>query len=120
MKTSELRPSKFFKATDFSGGPGQFTISHLDMEEMRDGEEKPALYFHEDHRGLIVNKTNLDALEDAFGDETDDWAGHIVELFVAKTRFAGKKVDGLRVRPAHGPAKAKAAVDELADELLGD
>ncbi len=45
-----------------------------------------------------MNKTNWDALEDAYGD-SDDWTGHPAILFTMKTQNpAGATVDGIRIR----------------------
>ena len=48
-----------------------------------DREDKPVTYFKETKKGLITNKTNGMAIEAIAGtDETDDWGGTRIELFV--------------------------------------
>lgn len=68
---------------------------------------KPVLHFHGVTRGLILNQTNWDVLEGAFGEESDDWIGHKVVLGVEQGKFrsgakAGEPYVTIRVRPVAG------------------
>ncbi|NQU20950.1 MAG: hypothetical protein HQ567_06670 [Candidatus Nealsonbacteria bacterium] len=109
MKMSEMFPSKYLKAADIERGrERQLTTDYVDVELMEStGDKKPVLYFKGEDRGLVLNRTNAEVLSDAFGEDSDDWAGQRVVLYCAKTQFAGKTCDGLRLRPAvNGQAEA--------------
>ena len=69
------------------------------MEELADGSTKPVIYFRGERKGLVANKTNCMVLAAAFGPETDAWVGKSVVLGLEKVNFAGRMVDGIRVRP---------------------
>ena len=58
------------------------------------------LYFEEDCKPMILNKTNLKTIQSIY--ETpyiDNWVGKQIQLY-AKTdiKYAGKKTEGLRIR----------------------
>lgn len=98
----------------------QFLGSYLQKEEIpdagttariRDAKEetleenersKLILYFDGLDKGLVCNVTNINVLIDVLGsDETDDWIGRQIELYVDHgVMFAGKRVGGIRVRAA--------------------
>jgi hypothetical protein len=64
---------------------------------------------------MVLNRTNFEALEDAFGD-SDDWPGHKVKIKCERTKFQGKTVDGLRIDPIVAKPAVKAAPkDDLND-----
>lgn len=74
-------------------------IDHISVEGVG-GREKLVAYIGDLDLGLPLNTENIDYLIEAFGtDETDDWRGRKVELFVDETvRFQGRKVGGVRLR----------------------
>jgi hypothetical protein len=112
---NDLYPSTYLKAADLKGKTVKAVIDRLEVEEVGDGN-KPVLYFEGKDRGIVLNKTNALTLQEAYGDETDDWTGKGVELFSEKVAFEGRRVDGLRVRAVELPkpkVKAKAAVLEV-------
>jgi hypothetical protein len=98
MRATEAFPAKYLKAADVKAKPIVTVISRLAQEKVgkgSDAEEKHVLYF-EDQKPLVLNRTNWDTLEEAFGD-SDDWPGNKVKLRSARTQYQGKSVDGLRV-----------------------
>jgi hypothetical protein len=100
MRASEMFPSKYMKSSDAKNKAIVATISHMKRElvgQGQDQKEKSVLYF-EDQKPLVLNKTNANALDDAFGD-SEDWPGHKVKIVCVETSYAGKATDGLRVRP---------------------
>jgi hypothetical protein len=102
MKSSELFPSKYLRALDLKGTEPILTIALVAMEELNDGH-KPIIYFEGKNKGVVLNRTNCAMLEFLFGDETDGWAGHKIQLFAAMTTDpSGKPVLGLRVKAAPG------------------
>jgi hypothetical protein len=56
------------------------------------------VWFTNDPRGLILNKTNNRTLRGAFGDPVAGWKNKIVVLFSTTTDNRGKMVPALRVR----------------------
>jgi hypothetical protein len=98
MRTSDVFKSKYLKSADVKAKPLVAVISYLAFESVgQDKQQKPVLYF-ETGKPIVVNRTNFETIEDAFGD-SDSWPGHKVRVFCAPTSFQGKRVDGIRVEP---------------------
>ena len=125
VKKSDALPSKYFRAADLKE-PITLTIEYVGMNKIANGDgreqEKPVAYFKGHKSGLVLNGTNWDALTDLFGDDSQDWIGHAIELYPTKTQFGSKTVPAIRVRePAvkvrtKARATAKAQPDDMADE----
>jgi hypothetical protein len=114
MKSSEAFPSKYLKSADVKDRPVIATISYVVTEPVgQDRQTKPVLYV-ENGRPIVLNRTNFEAIEAAFGD-SDHWSGHKVKIYSAVTSFQGKRVDGIRIDPITTPVvpKAPTAEDEL-------
>jgi hypothetical protein len=102
MKVNDAFPTRFLQTTTIKTKPIVATISHVEMETVGQGadqKQKPVIHFEDGHKPLIANKTNFLALADALGDDTDEWSGHKVKVYVARTQYGGKPTDGLRVQP---------------------
>jgi autonomous glycyl radical cofactor GrcA len=115
MRSDEAFPSKFMKSADTKTKPIIATISHMEMELVGQGNEqkqKPVLYL-EGEKPMVLNRTNFEALEDAFGD-SDDWPGLKIKVRCERTKFQGKTVDGLRIDPVVAKPAPK---DELDDTI---
>jgi len=101
MKRHEAFPSAFLAKED-APHPFQATIAKVDMQTIQSdhGEEsKPVMYFQQDIKSLILNGTNWDVCEAAYGPDTEMWTGRVVELFTdPSVKFRGKMVGGLRLR----------------------
>jgi hypothetical protein len=114
MRASDAFPSKYLKSTDVKAKQKIATISHLETEAVgQNKEEKPVLHFEDGVKPMVVNRTNFEELEAAFGD-SNDWPGHKVKIFCAPTQYQGKRVDGIRVEPI---VPKPAPADELNDEI---
>jgi hypothetical protein len=99
MKTGAMFPGSYLKAGDLQGKAHILTIDSLVEEEIGEPKEsKWVLKFVGKERGLVLNKTNTNAIADLHGDETDNWKGKEVVLYPTKTEFAGKSVDCIRVK----------------------
>ena len=97
-----MYPSKYLSKDDLEK-PEIFTIDTVTMEEVQneDGkDEKPILYFTDDgSKPLILNKTNAETLAAEFGQESDEWTGRVIELYVdPNIRFGKQRIGGIRVR----------------------
>ncbi len=101
MRISEAYPSKYLKAADLAGQDRTVNIRACVQEELGQGSEmevKPVLYFDGGQKGLVLNKTNAQAIAEDYGDDTEAWAGREIVLFVREVEYQGKLMPGIRVR----------------------
>ena len=63
-----------------------------------DKEMKLVVWFTNDERGLVLNKTNNRALRGAFGDDTAGWAAKVIAVSPTMVDIRGKMGPALRVR----------------------
>ncbi len=99
-KRNEIFPSKYLKASDLAGKPLVVEIERAPTETLgsgADAEKKTVLYFRNGVKPMPLNMTNWDAVAVIAGDDTDDWAGHRVELYPTTTELKGKVVDCIRI-----------------------
>jgi hypothetical protein len=124
LLASTYDQSKYFKAADVMAEK-KLRIKDVTVEELgvgKDKDKKLCVWFTNDARGLVLNKTNNRALRGAFGDVCDNWKGKIVVVFPTEDDLRGRMVPVLRVRIP--PPKQAAAgngqtiVDEGIPELL--
>jgi hypothetical protein len=116
MRSKDAFPSKYLKSADVKERPCVAVISHVARETVgqgQDAKEKLVLHFEDDNKPMVLNRTNWDALEEAFGD-SDDWPGHKVKIRCARTHYQGKATDGIRLEAIVGKPASK---EELADEI---
>jgi hypothetical protein len=100
LLASEFDKSRFLKAADLDKEK-KFRISKVTAEVLGKGddkERKPIVWFTNDERGLVLNKTNLRALQGAFGDSMEAWAGKVIVIFSTIVDLRGKMTPALRVR----------------------
>jgi hypothetical protein len=101
-KLTELVPSnaRHLKAIDLPEGAAvKVIISHFEMEEMPEGDEKKCVvYFSGKEKGLILNVTNRDVLLELFGDNIDKMIGQEVVIYRTTTKFKGETVPAIRIR----------------------
>jgi hypothetical protein len=100
MKVSDVLPrgnylnANVVKEQRLTGKP--LTIQLVDLETLR-GTPKLVVCFKETDKRLVLNRTNLDTLVEAFGDDTDKWIGKKIQLAITKVMYAGKRVDSISV-----------------------
>ena len=112
-KISEMQPSKYLKATDAEDGDLILTMSDVKEETLgmgKDADKKWVLYFEEQPKGLVLNKTNMNTIAKLYGDDTDDWEGKKVTLFATEVQFKDEMVEAIRIRskPPKGKDKKEA------------
>jgi hypothetical protein len=97
--------SKYLKQSDL-GADESVIVTVTKVEKVNaarddaDPEYKPAVLFKEFPKPMILNKTNIKRLARILGDDTDDWIGKTVTLYVDhEVEYGGETVGGLRVRP---------------------
>jgi hypothetical protein len=124
LLASTYDQSKYFKAADVTAEK-KLRIKDVTVEELgvgKDTERKLCVWFTNDARGLVLNKTNNRTLRGAFGDACDGWKGKVVVVFPTEDDLRGRMVPVLRVRIP--PPKQAAAgngqtiVDEGIPEFL--
>jgi hypothetical protein len=102
-KVTDLYPSKseWLKCEDVPDEGLVVTIDSYDVKDFNnDGkhDRKPVLYFKEDIKALVLNKTNAGTITTIVGsDELDDWVGHKITLVPRQVEFSGKQVWAIRV-----------------------
>lgn len=124
MKRSDAFPSTYVGKDDLEQ-PTVLTIGNVVQEEIEsDGtvKLKAVMHFTErDAKPWIVNAGNWMTIEDVYGEESDDWTGKRVELFVdATVMFGGKRVGGVRVRIPAGTAPAQAPQHPAPQEQVAE
>lgn len=106
MRANDAFPSKFLKAADLAGRRVVVTIAHTSVEKFDDGD-RPCVFFAGKDKGLVLNKTNFNAIADITGeDDSDDWGGKRITLYATKVDYQGKRVEAIRVDdPPKGEAR---------------
>ena len=100
LLASSYDQSRFLKAADLPGEK-KFRIKEVSEEEVgqdRDKTKKLVVWFTNDKRGLVLNRTNNRTIRGAYGDAVDGWPGKIIVLFPTVAEFRGKMGPALRVR----------------------
>lgn len=103
MRIGSAFPSKYVKAADLPGDRHvSVTIDRVEVENVAGSDnpddEKPVLYFVGKQKGMVLNKTNATTVSSAYGDETDEWHGKPILLYVTDVAFQGKMVPSIRVK----------------------
>jgi hypothetical protein len=107
-KVSEMIISKFLRKEDVDDDL-IVTLKNCRLEDMpgESKEQRWVLYFRELPKGLVLNTTIIRVLEKNFGDDSDEWAGKKVTLFVDENvTFKGAIVGGLRLRVQKAPKQS--------------
>ena len=103
MNADALLTGTYIKAAEFDGTTiprtPTWTIARVAVEELPDlkrqdaTKNKGVIYFREQERGWVMNRTNVECLKALFGPQTDGWIGRRVTLCTEPTRTG----DGIRV-----------------------
>lgn len=103
-KVTDLYPNKseWLKCDDV---PDEGLTATIDSYEVKDfnndgkRDRKPVLYFKEDIKALVLNKTNAGTITTIVGsDELDDWIGHKITMIPREVEFSGKQVWAIRIQ----------------------
>jgi hypothetical protein len=99
-------PSKWLKASDLDGKPRLVTIKRFSVERLQDGSTKPAVWFREEAKALILNVTNGKSVEKIMGSaDPANWIDKRIVIFPTETEMGGEQVDCIRVRATKPGAK---------------
>lgn len=112
-KRSDLPSSggDFFRAKDLQGQKLRLTIQevewrHFEATNESEAKDKLILSFAETAKLLPLNLTNANILFDEVGEDTDNWIGALIVLYVGDTKMGpGVKV---KVPEVSTPAPAAA------------
>src|SRR5262249_52764800 len=136
LLASAYDQSRYFKAADMQAEK-KLLIKDVTEEEIgvgQDKEKKLCVWFTNDARGLVLNKTNNRTLRGAFGDECAGWKRNLIVAYPTTDECRGRMVQVLSVRtpppkegnrqtvaakpkPPAPPTDAELLDDELNDDL---
>jgi len=97
--------SNFLKAEDLQGKKPIVTIASADVVEKDYGDgqgpkKQVVLAFNGTEKVLGLNRTNANRLAELIGsDDSDDWVGASIKLFVEQVTFQNKVVPAIRIFP---------------------
>lgn len=129
MKLDQMIESKYIKQSDVDG-ECIVTVKSIKKVNVARDDETPeyrwTVTFNEFPKPMVLNTTNIKRMGKALGNDTDEWAGGTVMLYVdPDIEFGGNVVGGLRIRaiPKHGTVRAaprneddvNSKLNELAD-----
>lgn len=126
MKASAMLESKYLKQSDVEEDTTVTVRSLKRVNVARDDEEPEYRWtalFKEFEKPMVLNATNIKRMAKALGDDTDEWIGKQVVVYVdPDIEFGGNIVGGLRVRATKSKASAprNAETDDPFGELGGD
>jgi len=112
LLASTYDESRYFKAADLAAEK-KLRIKNVTEEQIgTDKDKELVVWFTNDKRGLVLNRTNNRIIRGAFGDPVAGWTGKIIVLFPTQADFRGRMVPALRVRippPKQPPSAAAVA-----------
>src|SRR5690242_14918308 len=100
LLASDYDQTRFLKAQDLQSDR-KLKIKSVTVESIgvgKDKESKLCVWFTNDKRGLVLNRTNNRAIRGAYGDDTANWVGKIIVAFPTMADFRGTMTKALRVR----------------------
>lgn len=97
MNINSAFPSEYLKAADLQNKRLAVTIDSVEIQKIGE-DQRPVVRFVGKDKGLVLNKTNANMIIEITGsEETEDWHGHRIVLYVAKVDYQGKRVPAIRV-----------------------
>ena len=100
LLASDFDKSKYLRAEDLKAEK-KFRIKAVTAEVVGNDlkkEQKLVVWFTNDERGLVLNKTNNRTIRGAFGDDTEAWEKKFIVIFPTMVDMRGKLTPALRVR----------------------
>jgi len=126
MKIGDMIESKYLKQSDVGDEEITVTVQGLKKVNVARDDEDPeyrwTVKFNEFPKPMVLNVTNLKRMGKALGDDTEDWLGNTVILYVdPDIEFGGNVVGGLRVKSVpRKVAKARPKSDDEINAALDD
>ena len=122
MRRGEAFKSKYLKTEDLQDKEHLLTIDLVTIETIKGqegepDEEKAVIFFKGAQKGMVLNATNWDTLEEVYGEESDEWKDLPVVLFPTHTQFRGKRVPCMRFKIPTGSQLKKSAPGHTGADL---
>lgn len=117
MKRSDAFPTKYLSKDDIKM-PTIGVIENVINETLGSGDDqeiKPVMYFKSGiDKPMVINATNWLNVESVYGEDSDNWIGKMIEVWVdPAVAFGGKRIGGLRLRePAQRKVTTTASTSE--------
>jgi hypothetical protein len=112
MDMRKYAASRFIGVEDLRDGPRQETIVSIEPGKF----DRPVATFESGDK-LTLNKTNVNALIKAYGNDGSDWIGKTIELHIGPTKFNDEERDSVLVRPITPPAPKPGKNDDMDDDI---
>jgi hypothetical protein len=115
MKVSEVTGGDLLKAADLGDAEVPVVIAEVSLKEFKNDaggtDKKFLITFQNKKKGLVANKTNSKRIAKMYGEDTDDWIGKEIVLYVDhEVTFGSDMVSAIRVR---GPQKITSGPQEV-------
>ena len=129
-RVHEMMESKYLKKEEVGEDGAIVTVKKFERVNVAMDDQTPdmkwVMHLHEFEKPMVMNSTNIQLAEKAMGsDNTDDWIGNQLILYLdPNVSFGGKIVGGIRIRAhrqnraAPRPSAARRPVDD--DDLQVD
>lgn len=119
MKVSAMIESKYLKQSDIDDDM-TVTVQALKRVNVARDDEDPdykwVVKYAEFEKPMVLNATNIKRMAKALGDDTDDWIGNSVVLYVdPDIEFGGNVVGGLRIRAVKKQAQQQPKAKQVDD-----
>lgn len=113
----KLTNTTYLGSWDFEANEERtLTIRAVTNETVKDQngkDDEVVLMVFDDSKPMILNKTNLKAVEKSTGTPIiEEWVGKSVTLYTTRIRAFGEEVDALRISPAVAKKAAKPTISE--------
>lgn len=116
MKIGDMIESKYLKQSDIADETLVTFVGLKKVNVARDDEEADYRWtakFQQFSKPMVLNVTNLKRAAKALGDDTDNWIGNDMILYVDQDiEFGGNIVGGLRLKATRKQVQAKRLTDD--------
>lgn len=122
-KLTDLTSGNYLKSADIGAQEVSVTLERIDAEKMPDqdgkvGDIKHVAYFVGKAKGIVLNKTNLNVLQEMGLEDTDVIPPNFAMiLYTHQVPFNGQMVDSLILRANLGTAPGPVELGPLAQTL---
>jgi hypothetical protein len=112
----------YLEGAALKGSTLTLTIRDIRIEEMKSHkskkEEKHVLYFRENAKGFVLNKTNAKRIAQMYGPTTGAWEGKPITLYTEQVQAFGETHNALRVAVERIHNSAPTNGDMSLDKML--
>lgn len=98
MKMEKFISQKYLSAAKNKDIDGKIFVIDSVFTEVINGVDKVVMRFKGLDKTLVLNKTNMNALVAAYGDESDTWINNKVQLIIIWTTYQGNPTEGIQIK----------------------